>query len=148
MQLTATFLALFASQALSVNIWSHPNAEAECGTLGAMKWDLDTLKDYKIADLRKCKNHPLSESLRTRNEREELNVLRKRKCVSSSSGTYGCSDGWCWSRCGQVWNRGEWCWLAKNNGTGDWKSCSNANGCRGSDLTCGKGSCKQCGCSC
>ncbi|KAB8199265.1 hypothetical protein BDV34DRAFT_218203 [Aspergillus parasiticus] len=61
---------------------------------------------------------------------------------------YGCSDSrWCWKQCGP---NGEWCWLAKNWGKGEWKSCSRASdSVPGSDNSdCGQGNCKACGCSC
>jgi hypothetical protein len=142
MQLTATFLALFATQALSVNMWSHPDAEAECGALGVMEWDLDTLPGYNPAELRKCREHPLSLNLHARDEGEELNDLSKRACLKGNQNS-GCSDGWCWKRCGKG---GKWCWLAKINGTGDWQPCSQS--CRGSHLKCARGNCKPCGCGC
>ncbi|KAL8671774.1 MAG: hypothetical protein Q9224_007611, partial [Gallowayella concinna] len=35
---------------------------------------------------------------------------------------YGCSKGYCWTKCG---TRGEWCWLATQNGNGPWFTCRN-----------------------
>ena len=145
MQLTATFLAILASQALSIHMWSHPDAEAECGALGVMEWDLDALQgDYDLPQLRKCREHPLSENIHSRDEDDGLNYLMKRKCVSNSTRGAACSDGWCWSTCRGA--TGSWCWLAKNNGTGAWQKCS--SGCKARGLGCGKGNCKACGCGC
>ncbi|KAE8153973.1 hypothetical protein BDV25DRAFT_136343 [Aspergillus avenaceus] len=63
---------------------------------------------------------------------------------------YGCSENrWCWKQCGPG---GKWCWLAKNGGRGEWKSCTSAEDCKPGvdDSDCGKGGkdCKACGCGC
>ncbi|KAL5698475.1 hypothetical protein ACHQM5_029507 [Ranunculus cassubicifolius] len=64
---------------------------------------------------------------------------------------YGCSDGYCWSSCGPS-GSGQWCWLASNDGIGDWLKCAYFTQCVNvGTSTCGKncqaGS-KACGCSC
>ncbi|KAL8810444.1 MAG: hypothetical protein Q9200_002571 [Gallowayella weberi] len=65
------------------------------------------------------------------NERDTLKTtdpttdkLVARDCWFGAS--YGCSKGYCWKSCG---TRGQWCWLATNNGAGPWFKCSNDQMC-------------------
>ncbi|KAI1064152.1 hypothetical protein LB506_007737 [Fusarium annulatum] len=143
MKFTTTLFGLFASRALAVNMYSAPNAAAECGALGVAEWDLDALPaGTKVSELRKCNRNPDS---------TKVNVLEKRKCTSSiHKPKFGCDKHWCWQNCGsrkeEEW--GAWCWSAHKDGTGDWMSCSTASDCPSDDKYCAKGDCKQCGCGC
>ncbi|CCT74733.1 uncharacterized protein FFUJ_10798 [Fusarium fujikuroi IMI 58289] len=153
MKFTTTLFGLFASQALAVNMYSAPNAAAECGALGVAEWDLDALPaGTEVSELRKCKEHPLSLKIHSRNpDSTKVNVLEKRKCTSSiHKPKFGCDKHWCWQNCGsrkeEEW--GAWCWSAHKDGTGDWMSCFTASDCPSDDKYCAKGDCKQCGCGC
>ncbi|KAH7469653.1 hypothetical protein IWW34DRAFT_738948 [Fusarium oxysporum f. sp. albedinis] len=156
MKFTATLFGLFglfAAQAFAVNMYSAPNAAAECGALGVAEWDLDTLPaGMDVSELRKCKEHPLSVKIHSRNpDSTKVKVLEKRKCTSSKwKPKAGCDKHWCWQNCGSAkeveW--GFWCWSAHKDGKGAWMSCSNDSDCPTDDKFCGKGDCQQCGCGC
>ncbi|EXL45615.1 hypothetical protein FOCG_12992 [Fusarium oxysporum f. sp. radicis-lycopersici 26381] len=135
MKFTATLFGLFAAQALAVNMYSAPNAAAECGALGVAEWDLDTLPaGMDVSELRKCKEHPLSVKIHSRNpDSTKVKVLEKRKCTSSNAKEV-------------EW--GFWCWSAHKDGKGAWMSCSNDSDCPTDDKFCGKGDSQQCGCGC
>ncbi|ENH67253.1 hypothetical protein FOC1_g10007028 [Fusarium oxysporum f. sp. cubense race 1] len=104
------------------------------------------------SELRRCKEHPLSVKIHSRNpDSTKVNVLEKRKCTSSKwKPKAGCDKHWCWQNCGSAkeveW--GFWCWSAHKDGKGAWMSCSNDSGCPTDDKFCGKGDCQQCGCGC
>ncbi|RYO75616.1 hypothetical protein DL766_004238 [Monosporascus sp. MC13-8B] len=73
--------------------------------------------------------------------------VQKRECWHGKS--YGCSEsGFCWKKCGGD-HTGAWCWTARNDGFGDWYTCSNDNDCN-TDMPCSQAvdGCDDCGCSC
>ncbi|KAF5017695.1 hypothetical protein F66182_10351 [Fusarium sp. NRRL 66182] len=154
MKFTAALLGLLTSHTFAANMYSAPNAEAECGALGVMEWDLDTLPpDAVLGELRKCKEHPLSLNIHSRNlDAENAKVLEKRKCTSSiGKKKYGCDKSWCWMNCGDTYKQiewGQWCWAAKNGGRGSWWGCNSDVDCPKTQENCAKGDCKQCGCGC
>lgn len=71
---------------------------------------------------------------------EPEDQLFKRDCWYGKY--YGCSDGWCYSKCGQP---GQWCWLAANRGEGAWLKCTNDNQCSPKNTGVGCGS--RCSCN-
>lgn len=98
------------------------------------------------------------------------NILGKRECWHGEK--VGCTDGYCWKKCGNDESGmnslssflitpnetkytnlepriGTWCWTARNDGFGDWYTCSNDNDCN-EDQPCSQSvdDCDACGCSC
>ncbi|KAH6889919.1 hypothetical protein B0T10DRAFT_487088 [Thelonectria olida] len=159
MKLGATFVSLVASQA--VCILAAPSAEApaadttsleaECGALGVMNWDLDSLPDnVDRSQLRKCKEHP--EDHTSPYVKRDLFKRKKGSCVHETD--HGCGNGgYCWRSCKATHNfsqRFHWCWQAWNKGYGDWVKCKSADDCNAAFFkggTCShKGDCDACGC--
>jgi hypothetical protein len=154
----------------------------ECGELGVMEWNQAELPEgTDISTLRKCKKHPSEVGITSSQynpdigeadltspaKRGELiaevaEITKRDHClVSGGRGTgfdydYGCDNGWCWRNCdGPFWSSIEkktWCWLAYNDGNGDWTPCGRWQDCEWSynnkGSKCGKGDCKACGCGC
>ena len=158
---TLTLLAFQATTILSAAVSPRDSSSdaAECGDLGVMDWsNIDLPKDVDRTKLRKCKEHPrFQEALTSRNDNPADKIFEKRACYY---GNYvGCDNGWCWQRCNVATSaeaaKGNWCWMAWNNGAGDWVSCkaeNNYSDCVSAMFTyktdCGKGDCKSCGCGC
>ncbi|KAK7749057.1 hypothetical protein SLS62_008452 [Diatrype stigma] len=74
------------------------------------------------------------------------NILGKRDCWHGAN--VGCTDGSCWKKCGTD-ESGTWCWTARNDGFGDWYTCSGDGDCN-EDMPCSQAveGCDECGCSC
>ncbi|EFY95661.2 IDI-2 precursor [Metarhizium robertsii ARSEF 23] len=87
---------------------SIEDLDAECGALGVMKIDKDTLPPGVNPDnVRKCLNHPES-LVREKGDKK----IFERQCWKG--GEYGCShNGYCWRQCGPS---GRWCWAAEEQG--------------------------------
>ncbi|KAK8002422.1 2-isopropylmalate synthase [Apiospora arundinis] len=98
-------------------------------------------------EYRHCANHPLGDA--KAQVARDLNVLDKRDCWRGAE--TGCTKGYCWKRCGNNYNDGNWCWTAKGgDGKGDWYKCSDNGQCF-SYMQCGQsngGNCPDCGCDC
>jgi len=54
---------------------------------------------------------------------EPLEEVHAQSCASRD---WGCEDGYCWKKCG---NLGEWCWQAADAGQGSWVTCENDAAC-------------------
>ncbi|KAF2870692.1 hypothetical protein BDV95DRAFT_522413 [Massariosphaeria phaeospora] len=137
MKFTTTLLVLITS---ATSILAAP--ADECLTLGGPT-DLTALSpDISPSDVRKCVEHPLRLTL----ARKRDTILDKRSCADKQ---FGCTKGYCWKECT---DGGNWCWLAKNQGVGDWTSCAADADCHSAvvpDSNCGigDGNCGSCGCS-
>ncbi|KAF4507890.1 hypothetical protein G6O67_004341 [Ophiocordyceps sinensis] len=139
-----TIFAAVAIQAAGV-LSLNSTAVAECGALGVM--ETSQLPAHVDANaVRKCVDHPLALTKLDQ-------PLAKRECRFDSK--FGCTNGYCWRRCGRSPDSGEWCWTAWNSGMGNWITCLNSWQCN-FNLTshggCGFSfwgrDCKSCGCSC
>ncbi|KAI1809134.1 hypothetical protein GGS20DRAFT_573402 [Poronia punctata] len=101
-------------------------------------------------EYRHCSNHPLGDAKAHVTRALGLtNNLNKRDCWFGSN--TGCTNGYCWKRCGADISQGNWCWTAiGNDGKGDWYQCAADNQCF-DYMTCGQasgGDCPDCGCDC
>ncbi|POR38811.1 Uncharacterized protein TPAR_00996 [Tolypocladium paradoxum] len=132
-------IAVIALQALGAFAAPERSAAEECGPLGVMNVDVSTLPPtVGVNDIRKCLEHPAAGA---------SDILQKRECWHGKA--VGCShSGWCYMSCGEA-NSGKWCWLAKHEGSGGWRSCHSDNDCHEKGLGCGQGNhCSSCHCSC
>ncbi|POR32174.1 Uncharacterized protein TPAR_07615 [Tolypocladium paradoxum] len=168
---TNILVVAYAALALGA---AMPDNAAECGQLGAMSLALDAGKlpeGATLGDVRKCADHPLGRdrdlataSMPTTGDLSSapaaadnlpaettpndagnsgLTALEGRACEKAAQ--FGCSKGYCWKTCG---NNGEWCWTARNGGSGSWYTCNSWHECGTEDsYACGK-FCSSCGCSC
>ncbi|KAL5697302.1 hypothetical protein ACHQM5_030854 [Ranunculus cassubicifolius] len=140
------------------------NSASKCGSLGVMQTN-NLPKGINSVDVRTCADHPLGhhrsgvQSLApmrkadlsvaaTNANRVGSGMVQPDKCYYKAP--YGCSDGYCWKACGPG-GSGQWCWLAANNGVGNWIKCSTYEQCSLGGAGCGK-NCRpgshSCGCSC
>ncbi|KAF9877391.1 hypothetical protein CkaCkLH20_05091 [Colletotrichum karsti] len=166
-----TILALLFATPILAGV-APATAADECGALGVMTYTAagDT-KGVDPAQIRKCLEHPLGA-----NPRPEGTIPRPeassadggggrnmnatdtaehwwwhkhgygwKSCWDVDPGEYGCSRGYCYKACD---GDGRWCWTARNQGYGSWKTCDAKADCREvADVACGK-KCRACGCSC
>lgn len=142
--------------------------EAECGALGVM--EVPEGEDPTL--YRHCRDHPSMLDPTQTSPRFQLgsydNVttfdlhteVGAQACLKNP-GSRGCSKSydlinwWCWRGCGtpSQLDAGYWCWLAWNQGKGDWVRC-NVGGqpaCHSAmqqGASCGVGNCNACGCGC
>jgi hypothetical protein len=139
------------------------NSATNCGTLGLMTYEPSSLfQNVKQEDIRKCLEHPigdrgslaLSSIAPTPDYKDEKaveseiasssNPLTEPTAQLCESAPYGCTRGYCWRNCGEG---GQWCWTAKNEGLGDWITCTKFQDCADTKAACGR-NCARCGCSC
>lgn len=82
--------------------------------------------------------------------RDTMFEFDKRSCWKGDD--FGCTRGYCWKRCGDPYDKGQWCWTAWSFGYGDWVQCRKTEDCyhRLTTMGCGAGCVKSkaCGCSC
>ncbi|KAL5725715.1 hypothetical protein ACHQM5_008831 [Ranunculus cassubicifolius] len=134
------------------------NAAAKCGFLGVMS-NNDLPEGITSADIRTCADHPLGhrrtgvQSLAPMSEADFVSRMGQPDACYFAA-PYGCSNGYCWSSCGDS-GRGKWCWLATNRGAGDWLKCTTHQQCdqrnAAANSYCGvncKAGSKACDCSC
>lgn len=134
-------VAVQVAAALAARTTANTGRDETCGTLGVMDASDSLSAGATTENVRKCAEHPLTNGTLPGLSEDKENSASK--CYFDAP--YGCSDGYCWKACG---NNGEWCWTAKNGGTGDWYTCSASTQCGDSDTyACGQG-CSSCGCSC
>ena len=145
MKIFTPFTGLLIGQAASVlaDIYTQPNAASECGALGVMEWNLDSLPaNVNLTGLRACKEHPLTLN--------HEHTPEKRACYWGKK-KVGCDGGYCWAQCA-AGIEGGWCWLAWQYGEGSWVTCTEDKQCKKFLDTnipgCGIGDCKDCGCGC
>lgn len=159
MKLSTAFISLIAYQAAGIfATQSDLSAEAECGALGVMEYNVEDLAPgVQPSDVRPCKEHPLSFLKR---DGEEHALVPRRGGFRGKGGgkgkgkggscyqgpAYGCDNGYCYSSC-----KSGWCWMAARGGHGMWMVCKKNEHCNPKYLKgagCGQGDCKACGCGC
>ncbi|CZT18116.1 uncharacterized protein RCC_03956 [Ramularia collo-cygni] len=126
-------------------------AASECGDLGVLRVD-NIPEGVNATDIRTCEAHPLGSSgVSSSANPTGLESGDNHKCYTQAP--YGCTKsgktGYCWKACGDT-KKGEWCWLAGNNGFGAWSTCSVWSDCDTNKNQCGQG-CRvssSCGCGC
>ncbi|KAI8276638.1 hypothetical protein COL154_006968 [Colletotrichum chrysophilum] len=147
MKLTTTALLTLAAHLSLTSAGPAPTAAEECGPLGVMSsTDAATKAGISPADIRKCKEHPLSlvSPRDTAADATDATVFA-RDCWWGDN--YGCTDGYCWEKCNP--EKGHWCWTAWGDGFGDWRKCKGKGECEPvKNAACGQGNCEKCGCSC
>ncbi|KAI0385084.1 hypothetical protein F5Y04DRAFT_292595 [Hypomontagnella monticulosa] len=140
---TNNMILLLAAQVLTA--FSSPSPAAvndDCGSGGG----IDTSQLPEGVDpsaVRKCLEHPLG-NINSEAVSERGVGLFERDCWHGKP--VGCTKGYCWKTCGD----GPWCWAARNDGFGDWYTCSKDSDCKAS-FPCSQkvgGDCDSCGCSC
>ncbi|KAL0939906.1 uncharacterized protein CTRU02_206516 [Colletotrichum truncatum] len=157
------FTAIIASAVLLANPILAGVAPAEaaavCGSLGVMTYTdaAVALKGADPAMVRACKEHPLGPSVRPSgavvspgSSNAKRNLIGRQEepdaCLKDNEPSFGCTDGYCWKRCGE--GAGRWCWTAWNGGFGSWRTCGANRDCgSAAGSACGEG-CSRCGCGC
>lgn len=150
----------------------------KCGDMGVMDPDSALIpKSVDKLKVRVCEGHPRNRDRGEPNEKSPAkssqsdeewdggpdygeitpvprdNVFEERACWFGDN--WGCSGGYCWTRCGSDgdYQKGYWCWLAWTFGYGDWVQCRKTEDCEYTKLptaACGRGCVvsQACGCSC